>query len=61
MDKTSCDVNGDGEINILDINILINIILGSGGSSDNLRPDVNGDGEVNIVDVNMIINAILGM
>ena len=61
MDQTSCDVNGDGEINILDINILINIILGSGGSSDYLRPDVNGDGEVNIVDVNMIINAILGM
>ncbi|MBR5725238.1 MAG: family 10 glycosylhydrolase [Muribaculaceae bacterium] len=54
---SSGDVNGDGEINIADVNAVINMILGS-----NPLPagDVNGDGEVNIADVNAIINIILG-
>ena len=51
------DVNGDGEVNIADINAVINIIL-SGGSD--LSGDVNGDGEVNIADINAIIAIILG-
>ena len=50
------DVNGDGEVNIADINAVINIILG-GGAND--RADVNDDGEVNIADINAIINIIL--
>lgn len=51
------DVNGDGKVNIADINAVINIILG-GGAND--RADANGDGVVNIADINAIINAILG-
>jgi len=30
-DPSAADVNGDGEINIADINALINIILGATG------------------------------
>ena len=52
------DVNGDGEVNIADVNVVIGIILGS-GVQDNPRADVNGDGEVNIADVNAIIAIIL--
>lgn len=52
------DVNGDGEVNIADVNALIDIILG--GSGNTFAADVNGDGEVNIADVNTIINIILG-
>ena len=50
------DVNGDGEINIADINAVIDMIL-----SDNAVPsgDVNGDGEINIADVNTLIDLIL--
>ena len=50
------DVNGDGEVNIADINALIDGIL-----SDELLDvmDVNGDGEVNIADVNALIALIL--
>ena len=51
------DVNGDGEVNIADINAVINIILG--GNGDHTKADVNGDHEVNIADVNTIINIIL--
>lgn len=54
------DVNGDGEVNIADINALIDIIL-SGGLTDNPRADVNGDGEVNIADVNALIDIILNL
>ncbi|MBQ6167253.1 MAG: GH32 C-terminal domain-containing protein [Muribaculaceae bacterium] len=50
------DVNGDGNVNISDINALINLILG-GGFSD--TADVNDDGAVNIGDINAVINIIL--
>ena len=51
------DVNGDGEVNIADINAVIDIILT--GSGNALTADVNTDGEVNIADVNTIIDLIL--
>jgi endonuclease I len=50
------DVNGDGEVNIADINALIDAILG-GDNHSNF--DVNGDSEVNIADVNKVIDYIL--
>ena len=49
------DVNGDGEVNIADVNAVINMILSSPAENG----DVNGDGEVNIADVNAIIDIIL--
>ena len=53
------DVNGDGDVNIGDINALISIILG-GEDNTNGRSDVNGDGDVNIGDINAVIAIILG-
>ena len=50
------DVNGDGEVNITDVNAMIDFIL---SSSDNPIADVNGDGEINISDVNEVISIIL--
>ena len=50
------DVNGDGEINIADINALIDIIL---NATYQASADVNQDGEVNIADVNSVIDLIL--
>ena len=49
------DVNGDGEVNIADVNAVINMILDTPAENG----DVNGDGEVNIADVNAIIDIIL--
>jgi hypothetical protein len=52
------DVNGDGEVNIADINALIDHILtGTTGSA----ADVNADGEVNIADINAVIDLIMNM
>ena len=53
----SGDVNGDGEVNIADINAIIDIILS--GAAGNSAADVNDDGEVNIADINAIIDMIL--
>ena len=50
------DVNGDGAVNIADINAVIDMIL---GSTFDAAGDVNGDGAVNIGDINVLINMIL--
>ncbi len=57
------DVNGDGEINIADINTLIDIILGGGTTDATLikRADVNGDNEINLADINADIDIILNL
>ena len=49
-------MNGDGEVNIADVNAVIDMIL-SGKTVDS--GDVNDDGEVNIADVNTVIDLIL--
>ena len=51
------DVNGDGEVNIADVNAAIDDILSGRFEAS---ADVNGDGEINIADVNAIIDIILG-
>lgn len=51
------DVNGDGEVNIADVNALIDAVLS--GNTSNTACDVNADGEINVADVNAVINMIL--
>jgi len=54
------DVNGDGEVTIADVNVIIDIILGTEADEETLaRADVNGDGEVTIADVNAVVDIIL--
>ena len=53
---TPGDVNGDGEVNIADVNALIGMIL---SGQTQASGDVNGDNEVNIADVNALIGMIL--
>ena len=50
------DVNGDGTVNIADINAVIDMIL---SGKFNAVGDVNGDGAVNIGDINSLIGIIL--
>ena len=54
--RIRCDVNGDGEVNIADVNPVIDAIL---RGLNEEQYDVKGDGEVNIADVNTIIDWIL--
>lgn len=60
IDGVKGDVNGDGEVNIADVNCLIDIILGVRDASEFAgRAMVNEDTEVNIADVNAVIDIIL--
>ena len=52
------DVNEDDTLNILDVVLLVNLILGGGEISD--CGDANGDSTVNILDVVLLVNIILG-
>ena len=55
------DVNGDGVIDIADVNCIINVILENAPASNfNGRADVNGDGTIDIADINTVIAIILG-
>ena len=56
------DVNGDGTVDVSDVNIIINIMLGS-DSADNYDGRAyltEGDTTVDVSDVNTIINIMLG-
>ncbi|WP_407405380.1 dockerin type I repeat-containing protein [Sodaliphilus sp.] len=54
------DVNGDGIIDVVDINVLVSITLGNASADDyNGRADVNGDGAIDIIDINAILAIIL--
>ena len=55
------DVNGDGEVSIADVNVVIDILLGFVSSEPyEGRADVNNDKEISIADVNVLIDILLG-
>ena len=56
------DVNGDGTVDIADVNILIDIMLGkdSAAGYDGRAYITEGDQDVDIADVNGVINIMLG-
>ena len=50
------DINVDGEVNILDVVLLVNVIL-DGEYSENY--DINSDGEINVLDIVSLVNIVL--
>ena len=52
------DINEDGDLNILDVVSLINLIL---DSSYNSIGDINGDSTLNVLDIVLLVNIILGI
>lgn len=52
------DVNGDNAVDVSDLNLIINKILGMGNYSNT---DLNGDNTTDVSDINIVINIILGM
>ena len=51
------DLNGDGVVDVQDVNTLINMVLGELPQTD--EADLNGDGTADIADVNELINLVL--
>ena len=55
------DINVDGKVDVSDVNIIINIMLGKAqASSYPGNPDLNNDNKVDVTDVNAVINIMLG-
>lgn len=55
------DIDLDGLVNVIDVQLCVNVILGSETDPDVIiRADVNTDGSVNVLDVQAIVNIILG-
>ena len=51
------DVNGDGQVSVADLMIVVNVVLGYTTGND--ACDVNGDKTVSVADVMEIVNIIL--
>ena len=51
------DFNNDSLVNVLDVVLLVNIVLG--GTPDTCM-DINGDGMINVLDVVLLVNLVLG-
>ncbi len=56
------DVNCDGVVNVLDVIVLTNYIMGTQASTPCILEggDLNGDGQINVLDVVSLINIVLG-
>ena len=52
------DINNDLEINVIDVVLIVNMILGSENTNYSTA-DMNGDGQINIQDVILLLNTIL--
>ena len=65
--RRQCDVDGNGTVDVADINAAINVMLGKESLTPDPSPegegrcDVTGDGKVDIADINAIVNAMLGL
>jgi 6-phosphogluconolactonase (cycloisomerase 2 family) len=53
------DINGDNTVDAVDVQLVINAVLGL--SIGALDADVNADGDINAVDVQVVINTVLGV
>ena len=53
------DVNGDGDVNVMDITALIDVIMND--ITDNPRADVNEDGHIDVMDITALIDIIMNM
>ena len=53
----ACDMNGDGQLNVVDVQLAVQQALGLTPCG---KGDVNNDGQCNVIDVQIIINGALG-
>ena len=51
-------MNGDGSVNVQDIVMIINMVIGN--TDVDLNADINYDGAVDVLDIVLVVNIILG-
>lgn len=55
-----CDLNGDASVNVIDVQSLVNIVLGITSPGAGIG-DINGDNHLDIVDIQILVNVVLGI
>ena len=55
------DLNGDGNVDVSDVSILIDVVLGKEVTlASGVNTDLNGDGNTDVTDVSLLIDIVLG-
>ena len=55
------DLNGDGNVDVTDVSLLIDVVLGKEVTlADGAVTDLNDDGNVDVTDVSLLIDIVLG-
>ena len=57
---TMGDVNGDGDVNVLDIIQIVGYVISGTADFDLACADSNGDGTINVLDIVTLVDTILG-
>lgn len=57
---TKCDANSDGVVNVIDLQMMINAILGIQALPAG-KGDLNADGRIDVLDLQILSNVILGL
>jgi hypothetical protein len=55
----TCDLNGDGGTNAIDLQRMVNVILGIASSTSSY--DLNIDGKIDVLDLQILNNVVLGL
>lgn len=61
MIYSSCDVNQDGQTNVLDLNLLARVLTAQAQLPLGVSGDINGDGSFNVLDVQAEVQVVLGL
>ncbi len=56
---SKCDIDSNGAVNALDLQIMINVIMGT-RTMPSGRGDLNGDAKYDALDLQVLVNVILG-
>ena len=54
------DVDGNGVVDVDDLNIIINVMLHKANATDYPAADVNNDGAIDVDDMNIVVNIMVG-
>ena len=53
------DLDGDGELSVTDVVLLVNAVMDSTSISDITKYDMDGDGELSVTDVVLLVNLVM--
>lgn len=53
------DIDGDGELSVTDVVIMVNVVMGTSSAESITKYDMDDDGELSVTDVVMLVNLVM--